>query len=477
MDAEVIVIGAGAAGLAAARRLNDCNKRVLVLEARSRVGGRIHTLLPGEQIRCSSGAGEKEEQHNSLEAEFPIELGAEFIHGENTTTRRLADAFGLTVIPVVRMDRLHWFEPTHKPFAVERKHLKGVAIGDVIDRLLKAYEELEDWKQGDKDKETVDVSLGEYLRQRGFNDEERKIGDVLLAQTCCAHLESLSCNDLRREMIRDQAGALEFRIEEGYRSFLDKLKSGLEIEYDAEVNEVIWDSEGVTIGLENKPTSFSAKACIVTLPVSLLKSQRVVFNPPLGEQRRRALECFKMEAATKLIYSFSELLWDPELTYMAHTGLVARWWTPGYHREGQFKNHLIVAYITAHRAAEIDSLPESEALALGMKDLALLLPPVRSKKLTFQELQERCVASKRVSWSKDPFALGGYAHVSVPNNYTMADKDPRLVLAQPEEQTLFFAGEATAYDSNPQTVHGALDSGIRAANQYLSSISSTPAKL
>jgi len=215
------------------------------------------------------------------------------------------------------------------------------------------------------------------------------------------------------------------------------------------------------------------------------------FNPPLSERKRFVLEHrFRMEAATKLVYCFSERLWDSELTYMAHLGTVARWWTPGYGRDkgdtsssssSSSRRHLIVAYITAHRAQEIDALPEREALEVGLRELAQLLPPQglkKKKKLTVDELRQRLVISKRVAWAKDPFALGGYAHVLPSstaavyhNNKVLVDasEDPRCVLAEPEEKTLFFAGEATAYHSNPQTVHGALDTGIRAAKQYLTS--------
>jgi len=218
LDAEVLVIGAGAAGLAAARTLREAGKSVLVIEVRSRAGGRVHSLMPSDRAGYVGEASGNGEEQTVLEAEFPIELGAEFIHGENTTTRKLVEEFGLSVIPVVRMDRLHWFDESYREetrFAVERKDLKGTRVGDVIDRLLKAYHELEhEDEQGFKTK-WRDASLADYLRGRGFSEDELKIGDVLLAQTCCARLDRLSCDDLRREMIRDQAGVLEFRIKEG----------------------------------------------------------------------------------------------------------------------------------------------------------------------------------------------------------------------------------------------------------------------
>jgi monoamine oxidase len=111
------------------------------------------------------------------------------------------------------------------------------------------------------------------------------------------------------------------------------------------------------------------------------------------------------------------------------------------------------SYITAGRAEQIDAMAEAEALRLGMAELGQLLGR--------DDLAGRCVMARRISWATDPYALGGYA--SIPPGAAQA----RVDLAAPEGGTLFFAGEATAYDTNPQTVHGAFESGLRAAEEIL----------
>ena len=199
-----------------------------------------------------------------------------------------------------------------------------------------------------------------------------------------------------------------------------------------------------------KDEFFLAEHCIITVPVPVLR--RLRFDPPLSGEKRRAINAFDTDAATKLIYHFSQPLWDESLTFMAHTGVTARWWTPGYGREN---SGVIACYITAGRARGIDRMAAGDALQFGLKDLAKLLG------LPVETLQQHLLASKRVSWGSDPYARGGYAHLST--GYT----DSRPTLAQPEGDVLFFAGEATAYDSNPQTVHGALESGWRAARECM----------
>jgi monoamine oxidase len=184
-------------------------------------------------------------------------------------------------------------------------------------------------------------------------------------------------------------------------------------------------------------------------PTGVLKQNKIVFKPNLPQNKLEAINSFQMLPATKLIYGFKERLWDDNLTYMAHVGLAARWWTPSYNRNSS--THFISCYITAENARIIDELPLQEALETGLKTLSLLLGR------NWEDLKSSCVLSRRVSWDKEPFTRGGYA--SLPAHCSGS----REVLAEPVSERLYFAGEATAYHSNPQTVHGALESGIFAA--------------
>jgi monoamine oxidase len=428
---STLIIGAGAAGLAAARALHDAGQNILVLEARDRIGGRIWT--------------------DEETADFPVELGAEFIHGENAATHKLVQQAALTTIPVVRMDNLHWAEPGSA--ALPREQLPEVARV-TIEKLLRQYAEMP-IRRGDALHKTPpyllaeqDLSLEQYFRSRGWFGDALNVADVLLAQTCCAGIETLGCADLTREAWVDRAGKDEFRIREGYKALLEAYSRDLPIRFNTPVTAVLRDSMGVMVMAAGN--TLQARRCIITIPASLLQRGDIHFDPPLSASRRQAIAAFRTEAATKLIYRFHEPLWDDELTFMAHTGAISRWWTPGYSRAGAA---IITAYITAKRARQIDAMDEETALAVGLKELSVLL----GEKLA--NMQAAQIMARRVSWAHDPFALGGYAHVPP------GQSNARPVLAQPEGDVLFFAGEATAWDSNPQTVHGALESGWRAARE------------
>ncbi len=416
---RVLIIGAGAAGLAAGRLLHDAGCDVLILEARDRIGGRIHTDYDFAGV--------------------PVELGAEFIHGERAATHELLQQAGLTTLPVVRMDKL-WWAADGKP-AIPCDNLPPM-LKQQLEGLLADYHRL------DEANLAQDMALATYLRSRGWDEPSLDMADVLLAQTCCARLDSLSCYDLIREMRADHAGQEEARIVEGYSALLAWYSRELPVRLNTPVRDIRWNADGVTVTAED--ATFEARKCIVTVPVSILQQGMIRFDPPLSEAKQWAIEALRTEPATKLIYRFRERLWNHDLTYMA--GLAARWWTPGYQREDA---SVICAFVTADRARKSDAMDESAALAAGLQELSILLD------IPLTTLQNQLVAARRVSWAHDPYALGGYAHVPP------GAAEARPLLAQPEGGVLFFAGEATAYDSNPQTVHGAIESGWRAARACL----------
>jgi monoamine oxidase len=411
---DVLIIGAGAAGIAAARRLHDTGRRVLILEARKRIGGRMWS--------------------DHAWAGFPLELGAEFIHGERAVTHDLVRTAGLTTAPVPRYRQLRWSEGGAAQPVMDLPPALRQTIGLLFDQ----YQALPSNFQGDED-----CSLAEYLRRQSHDDQALAIADVLLAQTCCASSETLSCADLAREMRVDHAGREEFYLAEGYAALLGWLSRGLAIRLNTPVNAIRWSGDGVIV--QSGDACFFARHCLVTIPVSLLQRGAIRFEPPLSQEKEVAIHAFRTEPATKLIFRFRQPLWDDDLVYMAHTGVMARWWTPAY----GCNQPVLTAFVTAGRARQVDAMPEAEALALGLQELGQMIGVA--------DLASACIAARRVAWAHEPYTRGGYAHLPP------AASAARIKLAQPEADVLFFAGEATAWESNPQTVHGAIESGWRAA--------------
>ncbi len=415
---DTIIIGAGAAGMAAGRTLKDAGKNVLVLEAQNRAGGRVWT--------------------DDTFADFPVELGAEFIHGGKVITHKLVKEAGLSEIPVDRFGKLRWGNGKAKAVIDLPNHLQNH-----IQELWQDYEDLVNVEL------PKDLSLAEYLKSKGHDAEALQIADVLLAQTCVASLYDLSCQDLQRDMKLGDSHDEESRIREGYKALFEHLARDLEIKLSCPVQKIEQNKSGVTV-LSNG-NIFEAKTCIVTLPITILQSCTVQFSPALSFEKQRAIHALKMEAGTKLLYKFTAPFWDDDLSYMLHDDLAARWWTPGY---GRKNSSLITCYTTAARARTIDAMTEADALTLGLKQLSKLLD------VSFEKLSDNVTTSKRVAWAHDVYAQGAYAHTPPGASEARVDLTKR-------EDRLFFAGEATAYDSTPQTVHGAIDSGFRAAYEVI----------
>jgi monoamine oxidase len=405
---DTIIIGAGAAGLAAGRMLHDAGKRVLIVEAQDRIGGRMFT--------------------DSSFADIPVELGAEFIHGENAATHRLLQEHGFSTTDAPRYKNMWW---AWDKLAQARVNLSEAAQ-NVLEELDSAYIAIPETE--------ADISLADYLRQKGFDSETIAYADVYFAQTCCASIESLSIADLAREMRRDVSGKEEFRVKGGYSKFLEKYSEGLPIQLNESVKR--FEQRETVFAHANKET-YEAKTALITVSVSVLQRGSITFIPALSPEKQAVIQAMKMQAATKLIYRFDKPYWDESMIYLLHRGKAPRWWTNG---------NLISCFATAEAAETLDSLSEEAALAIGMEELSTMLNQ--------PDLAKHCLAAKRYSWATQPFIGGGYAHVPA------GAADARIALAKPEGK-LFFAGEATAYNSNPQTVHGALESGWRAAREIL----------
>jgi monoamine oxidase len=405
--------------LAAGRKLHDAGQSILVVEARDRIGGRVWT--------------------DSTFADFPVEFGAELIHGEHAATHELVRDAGFHTLPAPRKANMQWDMGAGATVVAnlapeQQKTLKA---------LLLAYNQLP--TQANL---ATDEALADYLYRRGFTRAESEMADVLFAQTCCAPIGTLSCADLVREMMADHAGLEEFRIAEGYTALLAAHSAGLPLQLNTPVRMIRRNPAGVAVVTDT--TTLHARHVLLTVPVTVLQAQVIAFEPRLSPSKQAAIAAFRTEAATKLLYRFTEPLWDASLDYMMHNGIAARWWTPGYPRPGAA---VLCCFVTAKRAEQIDAMSEEDALNLGLDELAQLL--LRT------DVHEKCMAAKRIAWAHDPYARGGYAHI--PPGAAAA----RPILAQPEGDRLFFAGEATAFDTNPQTVHGAIESGWRAAAEIL----------
>jgi monoamine oxidase len=435
MDADVLVIGAGASGLAAARALVDAGQHVIVLEARDRIGGRVWT--------------------DRTFADIPIERGAEFIHGEQADTWALVGRAGLRTESFSRWQGRRIVAEDGRLAGDELLHARPD-----LQRLFTLEQQLAEYRG-------QDCSLAEWLVANDYSPLAAHIADLRLAHSNCATPANISVAELAHELRIADKGPGDFHILDGYDRALALLADGLDIRLGTAVTGIQWTEDGVQVetrgseGVKGRrgeleatpshpftpspPHSFRARHAVVTLPLALLQANAVAFDPPLPASKRAAIDALAMAPAMKLLLRFEERFWDAEMTFLSGRDPVPVWWTV------RPDTPVLTGFITGPRAARLAAHGPEGALDQGMAALAAI----------FGAAPRRLFAAGQVvDWAADEWARGGYS--SVPPGA----HGQRAVLAQPTG-ALHFAGEATVFANNPATVHGALHSGMRAAREIV----------
>jgi monoamine oxidase len=426
---DVIVIGAGAAGLAATRALQQAGSDALTLEARDRVGGRIltdHTFVP-----------------------YPVELGAEFIHGEHVHTWELVRSAGLHTTEVFSDAERYLLyaggELISLPDVEAGKHAGAVrALSLTGQDVMDAVKERR--RQG-----RPDLDVASLLRTLGIpaNTDLYRIVEGSYQGLNAADPPELSAFSLHEA---DYAGDgdRDFRIDDGYSAWLDLFARDLPIRLSSPVELVRWQRDGVELAT-SRGEVFRAWRVIVTLPLGLLQAGRPHFLPKLPPEKCRALEQLGSGPVTKIILRFDRPFWPANMERVS-TPLNARFfWRTGSGRNNELP--VLTVYAGASAARALNRLGADSAVRMVVADL----------RTTFGLPHGPVVlASRFVDWAADPFAGLGYSFVRP------GGVGARALLAAPTEGVLFWAGEATN-PARPATVHGAVESGIRAAEEVLRS--------
>src|SRR5436190_2313340 len=430
---DVVIIGAGISGLTAARDLSAAGQKVAVLEARSRVGGRIYT-------------------HHDPEGRLPIELGAEFIHGR---PRQLLEIIKEAKLEIEEVPQRHWY------FA--NGHLaKSGEFWSMIDDLM-----------GRMRKETSDQSFREFLDSlpgevsaQAKQMATRYVEGFHAASSAQIGIHGVSVANKAAESID---GDRSFRLLEGYYSvinwLLEKAEShGTLFKLNTVVNELRWKQGMVEIVAAHE--HWSASKVLITIPLSLLQAESIRFWPSLPEEKLTAISKLMMGSALRIVFRFSDRFWE-DLKLEEKNGVenfsklgfvhypeapLQTWWTTLPEHEP-----ILVGWVGGQAAAELLHPSDEEISDAALKSLSLIF------RLSESELGDKLKSTFFHNWETDPLARGAYAYLPV-NGIAY-----QQALAQPVAETLFFAGEATCM-GHIGTVHGALMSGKSAAQTILATI-------
>lgn len=418
---RVSVLGAGMAGLGAARQLHDAGAEVAVIEARGRIGGRTFT--------------------SNLWPDLPVDMGASWIHGtKSNPITALAAEIGA-----------EWTATSYK---------RSVNVDDAgrpIDflgaaarakKLVKAARLLVD----DLDHDTsLQAAIEACPKWRALSPPDRR----LLRLAINTRIEHEYSGDWSRlsawyfDAGKDYPGH-EAVLNRGYGPLVAHLARGLDIRLGEAVVAVAPTSSGVEVTTTRGV--HSADHVIVTLPLGVLKSGLVRFAEPMARSRQRAIDGLRMGLLNKCWLRFDRIFWPRDVDWIDFMGSVeTQWaeWMSGVPSSGQ---PLLVGFNAATAADRLEALDDRATTASAMEALRAM----------FGNGISDPIGAQITRWRQDPFSRGAYSFQSVGTR----PKDRRALFGSDWEGRLHFAGEATSHDY-PGTTHGALLTGKAIATALL----------
>eukprot|EP00761_Pharyngomonas_kirbyi_P000442 gb/GECH01000442.1/.p1 GENE.gb/GECH01000442.1/~~gb/GECH01000442.1/.p1 ORF type:complete len:475 (+),score=127.02 gb/GECH01000442.1/:1-1425(+) len=443
---KVIIIGAGAAGLSAARYLSNAGKEVVVLEARERVGGRTWTSRMDKDIAVDCGGSWIE----GLEGNPLTEIAQR--HNSHTTSDEgevvLYDEDG-SIVQSSENDKVVSI------FNIILKHFQEAAQEqddecNVQEKVLNSVV-----LQGLEDKRSLYERLNMILRSeqvcRDLTDRQKRILDWHLSgfeEYFAALVSELSLKNY--DQGPEFPGGSAF-VADGYGDLVlqETEPETLDVRLNTVVDKIEYGSEMVRVTTQDGQ-ELTGNYCICTLPLGCLKANTVQFCPPLPQNKQNAIEKLGFGLMNKVILRFKEAFWPPNagaLGYASSNRGEARFFLNLYPMVG---SPILMLFTTCTYAEEMEALDDNDVVERSMQVLQAMFPNQSP-----QWPEEHIVTR----WNKDPYSRGSYLYMAPGSSFQDV-----LTLAEPVDR-LLFAGEAAA--EHYCSVHGAYMSGQREAERIL----------
>ena len=420
-DSTVLIVGAGMAGLAAARRLRQQGIAVILLEARDRLGGRTWT--------------------DQTWPDAPVDMGASWIHGvRGNPVSDLVDEFGVATA-VTDYDNAAVYDDNGR-------ELDDEEIEEIESGYAELLEEVYEYGEEREEDTTMGAILDKVIADNELDANERRLAyfafNFAIEQEYAADIDELS---VWYGEYGEVFGGDDAIFPDGYIQLVERLAEGVDIRLNHIVSAIAHTNEGVTVTTDQG--TFNADYALVTLPLGVLQQDRVNFSPSLPDKKQQAIRDLGMGLLNKAYLRFTEPFWDTDVEFLGHIAAEkGKWalWMNIHHYTGE---PILLGFNVATYARSLENLSDEATVADAMRTLRTIygdgIPEPQSWLIT--------------RWASDPFAGGSYSFVP-----PHADRKTYKAMADPVNGRLFFAGEATEPDY-PATVHGAILSGYREAER------------
>lgn len=421
---DVIVIGAGACGLMAALEMALTGKKIAVIEARDRIGGRIHTIY-------------------DQEFDQPVELGAEFIHGELKETFLISKKAGIG----------------HDKTAGEIWQNEDGNLEEQNDFI----EDYNDLNKKFKELKT-DISIKEFLERHLQGDKYEELRFTLknyIEGYYAAETSKASTYALRDEL--NNSSDKQFRPEGGYLKLVEYLfnkckEANVYFAFNEPVARLEYSKDQVSV-TTNKTRYFSTKV-LVTVPIGVLQSGSIQFVPDIPE-KIKASKLLGFGAVAKTIFQFKNAFWKDKdktqgkdvkkLGFMFARTIIPTWWTQ-YPKDSA----MITGWSGGPHANDLKGLSKEEVKEKGLQSLSSIF------NISLEELRSNLIGWYVYDWLEDLYCIGGYSY-DVINGAAL-----RETVRKPIYDTVFFSGEGLYEGIEIGTVEAALSTGKDSAMKIVS---------
>jgi len=293
------------------------------------------------------------------------------------------------------------------------------------------------------------IAAREFLDRRRDKGRARLLAQLTLTGHLPGSIDEIGMLGLKSDGVHRLESGLNHRVVEGYDRLCRFVAGDLDIRFGFAIETIRWRPSGVAVQSTDGREVW-ADTAVCTLPVGVLKSGAIRFEPGLPESKRSALHHLQTGPVLKILLRFSDRFWPRRLAILVcASGPVTLYW-PIAHSSAR-DNPVLIAYATGPRAAALADLGEAEAMASVVRDLGRLFPKAH--------VGGKLVGCRSIDWAADPLARGGYSFVRV------GGAGAREMLAAADTGALLWAGSATESFPIAETVEAAYLSGLRAASE------------